>query len=131
MIKKMVVIGLFCSILSLLLGACGGATSASGATNVSGPQAHMNDADFVQHTITIQKGQSVTLVDDTATVHYIFNGQWTADGQQKQGGEPGAPKVQLQFQGNDSQVVGPFNTAGTFHLYCSIHPNMNLTVTVQ
>jgi plastocyanin len=28
-------------------------------------------------------------------------------------------------------AVGPFNTAGTFHLYCSVHLNMNLTVIVQ
>ena len=30
-----------------------------------------------------------------------------------------------------SMTVGPFNTAGTYHLYCSVHVNMNLTVIVQ
>lgn len=91
----------------------------------------MNDANFEQATITIHKGDTITLVDDVSTVHYIFNGEWDSNGNQKQLKESGAPQVQLQFQGNDSQQVGPFNTAGTFHLYCSIHPNMNLTVTVQ
>lgn len=32
---------------------------------------------------------------------------------------------------NDSAAIGPFNTAGTYHLYCTIHQNMNLTVIVQ
>jgi plastocyanin len=45
--------------------------------------------------------------------------------------EPGAPTVNnLQINGNNAQI-GPFNTAGTFHIYCSIHPGMNLTITVK
>ncbi len=47
--------------------------------------------------------------------------------------ENGAPVVNnMQFSGSDgSQTIGPFNTIGTFHLYCSVHPGMNLTVIVQ
>jgi plastocyanin len=45
--------------------------------------------------------------------------------------EAGAPAVQnVQVNGN-SVELGPFNTAGTFHIYCTIHPGMNLTVIVQ
>ena len=29
------------------------------------------------------------------------------------------------------KTIGPFNTAGTFHLYCTVHQGMNLTVIVQ
>jgi len=36
----------------------------------------------------------------------------------------------LQINGNNAQI-GPFTTAGTFHIYCSIHPGMNLTITVK
>lgn len=27
--------------------------------------------------------------------------------------------------------IGPFATAGVFHLYCTIHQGMNLTIVVQ
>jgi plastocyanin len=47
--------------------------------------------------------------------------------------ENGAPVVNnVQISGNgSSQAIGPFNTPGSFHLYCTIHPGMNLTVIVQ
>jgi plastocyanin len=28
-------------------------------------------------------------------------------------------------------MVGPWNTPGTYHVYCTIHQNMQLTVIVQ
>jgi len=91
----------------------------------------MNDTTFVQKTVAIKKGDSLTLVDDVATIHIIQNGTWASNGVRKEGKEPGAPTVQVQFQGNDSQTIGPFNTAGTFQLYCTVHPGMNLIVIVQ
>lgn len=128
--KKLLPLLFVCVFLSVFFVACGDPMATASPSN--GPnQVHMNDANFEQATITIHKGDTITLVDDVSTVHYIFNGEWDSNGNQKQLKESGAPQVQLQFQGNDSQQVGPFNTAGTFHLYCSIHPNMNLTVTVQ
>jgi plastocyanin len=30
-----------------------------------------------------------------------------------------------------SHVIGPWNTPGTYHLYCTIHQNMQLTVRVK
>ena len=90
----------------------------------------MGDTTFMQSAITIKKGGSVNLIDDTATPHIIQNGTWD-NGTAKPGKENGAPTVQQQFVGNDTHQIGPFATAGTFQLYCTIHPNMNLTVTVQ
>ncbi|QBD77264.1 hypothetical protein EPA93_15190 [Ktedonosporobacter rubrisoli] len=37
----------------------------------------------------------------------------------------------MQISGNGSQITGPFTTAGTDHVYCSVHPGMKLTVIVQ
>jgi plastocyanin len=91
----------------------------------------MNETQFEQPEITIKKGQSVELVDDVAVVHIIQNGTWDGNGNARPGAEPGAPKVQLQFQGGDSNSIGPFNTAGTFHYYCTVHNGMNLTVIVK
>ena len=133
--KMLYMLAMFC-ILSLVLVACGGdrsdgSAANSGSVTTTGNQAHMNDSLFAQSSITIKKGESVTLVSDTFTPHIIANGTWD-NGQARPEVEAGAPAVKsVQVNGNSSSVVGPFTTAGTFHLYCTIHPGMNLTVVVQ
>lgn len=91
----------------------------------------MNDTNFVPPSITIKKGEQVTLTNDSlATPHIIANGTWE-NGSAKPAIEPGVPEVKgLQVSENGSDTVGPFNTAGTFQFYCTIHPGMNLTVVV-
>lgn len=91
----------------------------------------MNDTQFVQPSITIHKGESVTLVATTFTPHIIANGTWD-NGQAKAAKESSAPEVKdMQINGNSSGNIGPFTTAGTFKLYCTIHSGMNLIVIVQ
>lgn len=128
MIKRMfTLIGLGC-IVTFLLVACG---STAASTTETKNAVHMSDTNFVQSSITIKKGESITLIDDTMTPHIISNGMWM-NGSAKAASEPGAPDVKnKQFNGNDSGAIGPFTTAGTFQLYCTIHSGMNLTVTVQ
>jgi plastocyanin len=89
----------------------------------------MGATNFVQHSITIRKGQEVNLVDDASSTHIITNGSWV-NGVAKPKKEPGAPSVNQTYIGNDSAPIGPFNSPGTYHLYCTIHQNMNLTVIV-
>ena len=126
--KKLLAIFTFCTLLTLLFVACSG----SGDTSSSGPNTvHMSDTNFVQQSITIKKGEDVTLVNDAAVIHIIENGSWNSNGEAAPAIEPGAPKVEDQVSGNMSQTVGPFNMVGTFHLYCSVHPGMNLTIIVQ
>ena len=48
----------------------------------------------------------------------------------QESGAPGMNNVQISGNGS-SQVIGPFNTPGTYHFYCTVHPGMNLTVIVQ
>lgn len=121
-----------CAVLCLLLlSACNTTASAGGGNSDPATTVHMNDNQFVPQVITIKKGDKLTLVDDVPVIHVIQNGRWDSNGTQRPGSEPGAPTVQVQFNGNDQQAVGPFNTAGTFHLYCTIHDNMNLTVIVR
>lgn len=90
----------------------------------------MTDHNFVQASITIVKGSSLTLVDDASTIHIIQNGTW-ANSTAKPLKETGVPSVNVQLNGNDRQVIGPFPAAGTYHLYCIVHPGMNLTILVQ
>ena len=91
----------------------------------------MDTLTFKKSSITIQKGQVVTLINDVAVAHIIANGTW--DGSTpKPENEPGAPKLNnLQINGNDSGSIGPFNTAGTYQIYCTIHVGMKITVVVQ
>jgi plastocyanin len=126
--KKLLAISMLYTLLTFLFVACSG----SGDTNSSGPNTvHMSDTNFVQKSITIKKGEDVTLVNDAAVIHIIENGSWNSNGVAEPAIESGAPKVEAQVSGNMSQAVGPFNMVGTFHLYCSVHPGMNLTVIVQ
>lgn len=109
----------------------GTGTPGSGNGNGGGaPTVHMGPTNFVQTTVTVSKGANLQLVDDGQYTHILSNGSWV-NGVAKPSKEAGAPTVNsLQINGNNAQI-GPFNTAGTFHIYCSIHPNMNLTITVK
>jgi plastocyanin len=129
MLKKLFIIVGLCSILTLILVACG--STSSGATTTQN-SVHMNATNFTQSSITIKKGEQVTLVnDDLAVPHIISNGTWD-NGKAKPAREAGAPAIKdVQVNGNSSGTIGPFTTAGTFKLYCTIHPGMNLTVIVQ
>lgn len=128
MFKKLCVLLVLWSVIALLLVACG---TADPTASTTGNTVHMNDAQFVQASITIKKGERLTLIDDALTPHIIANGTWE-QGTAHPAREPGAPQVKdVQINGNSSQTIGPFTTAGTFKLYCTIHSGMNLTVVVQ
>jgi plastocyanin len=94
------------------------------------PKVHMNVANFTQSSVTIAKGSKLLLVDDVAVTHILANGSWQ-HGTATPVHEPGAPNVSnVQVNGNSTKI-GPFTIAGTYHLYCTIHEGMNLTVIVQ
>jgi plastocyanin len=126
-VSRFIVGGLVVVIMvTILIVACAG-PGGGGSTDV-----HMGNINFTQSTVTISKGSSLNLIDDVAVVHLISNGFWK-NGGSIPASESGAPTVNnLQFSSaGESHMIGPFNTAGTFHLYCIIHENMNLTVIVQ
>ena len=115
------------ALLTILFAAC----KVVDASNLaSGPQVKMGGSDFIQHTVTIKKGETITLVDTSSAAHIIANGTWQG-GTAKAAKEPGAPVINLNFVGSDTKPTAAFTTAGTFQLYCTIHGGMNLTVTVQ
>ena len=101
------------------------------AASVDGPNTvHMDNTRFVPAATTIRAGERLTLVADTMAPHIIANGTW-ANGSARRAVEPGAPEIDdVTIAGNTSGSVGPFNQPGTYNLYCTIHPGMNLTVTV-
>jgi plastocyanin len=124
---------------SILFAACtrpGTIASGTGSaentpTTGGGTTVHMGSSTFLVATITIPKGSKLTLVNDAAVPHIIMNGTYDANGTPLPGKKPGAPEVNVNFAGNDTHDIGPFTTAGTFNIYCTIHVNMALTITVK
>lgn len=106
-------------------------TTSTSTTSLNGvPTVHMSAANFTQSSITISKGSKLLLVDDVAVIHILAKGSWQ-HGTARPADESGAPKVSnVQVNGNSTEI-GPFTTAGTYHIYCTIHEGMNLTIIVQ
>jgi plastocyanin len=133
--KQWLTLSILC-IAALALAACASAGGRSGnasdqADGAGNTAVHMDNTTFVPRSITIQNGQSLTLIADTFVPHVIANGTW-ANGEAKPAREPGAPEVKdLNIPGNKSGTIGPFTTPGSFQFYCTIHPKMNLTVAVE
>jgi len=97
----------------------------------AGTTVHMGPATFVQSTASVPTGATLQLVDDGAFPHVIRNGMWNGNNSVGPASEPGAPAASDQTTNGQPLTIGPFATAGTFHFYCTIHPGMNLTVTVH
>lgn len=128
-------------LLAVFIVACGGG-SASGSGNSGGntgsPSSsssntvNLTNNNFSPTSITIKKGDSITLNNQAGVTHIISNGSWNGNTPSPKT-ESGAPVVSnlMISSPNETKTIGPFNTAGTFHYYCSVHPGMNLTVTVQ
>ena len=89
MYKKIVAGLLLFGFLTTILAAC----AIYDESAVSGPTGHMGAANFVQQTITITKGDSLTLVDDVGVQHILKNGSWQG-AKQVPATESGAPTLQ-------------------------------------
>lgn len=124
--KKLFGTFILLSLFAVLISAC-----SVGGNTATGPNpVHMDSISFTKPSITIKKGESITLINDEAPPHIIANGTWD-DSTPKPATETGAPKTNMQVDGFGSGKVGPFNTAGTFKLYCTVHPGMKMTVIVK
>jgi hypothetical protein len=86
--KSLFVLLLLCSIASFSLVACG-SIQASAQT---GNEVHLDTIQFAQSSITLHKGESLTLINDSNNSHIIANGLWeNGTAQTVQG--PGAPQA--------------------------------------
>jgi len=115
------------ALISVLIAACGIKEQLAEAKTKVG----MGATEFVETEVTIKKGDFITITNDTPALHIIANGIW--DGTTaKPGAEASAPKVNFSLTGKEAKkTIGPFSTAGTFKLYCTIHPKMNLIIKVE
>jgi hypothetical protein len=123
-----IVVGMI--IISLIVAANPQAGSATTTTNRE-PTVHMSSSTFVQNVVLVPKGSKVLMVNDTTVKHILQNGSWTPGGTIDATAEAGAPIVHTVGSTGGSLEIGPFNAAEVFHIYCTIHKGMNLTIVVQ
>ena len=134
--KKFALVALVGVLCSLMLAACGGASNGGNTSGGGGAcdstHVTMTANTFCEDSITISKGSTITFVDDknTGTEHILVIGKTGAPDTEQGAADFGSNGH--TFQAGDSFTTPPWNTAGTFHITCTIHPTtMNLTVTVQ
>jgi len=121
----------------LLLGAvaASGCGKTPGGTNTgpSGPVDHveMDATNFAVSAVTIKAGVPFKFVDptDTGGLHIIctgHNGKCIANADApSELADPG-----FTINPGDTKTV-TFDKAGTYQVACTVHPDMNLTITVQ
>lgn len=139
--KRLRILGIILAVLalgSILLAACSrpgvSVGNNGGPTPTSNPCANATvqtlASTFQESSVNVPKGCSLMVVPTVTSFHILTNGSWV-NGNQHPANESGAPKVNnLQVTSSPVQI-GPFTTAGTFHIYCTVHPGMNLTVNVM
>jgi plastocyanin len=116
--------------VAVLVAACGvsGSTGSSSSNMVT---VTTNATNFTQPSVTLKKGQTLQVTNNASDMHMLSLGRWQS-GVARPEQEAGAPSVSnLQLNANSSVTIGPWNTPGTYYIYCTIHPNMMLKVTVQ
>ncbi len=116
---------------AILIGALSQPGMATTAPTTGGePTMHMGISSFAQSSVTVSKGSKLLLIDDGSFPHILANGSWQ-NGTPRTVTESGAPTVRNVQISSGSVEIGPFNLAGTYHIYCSVHQGMNLVITVQ
>lgn len=116
---------------AILIAAIGQTSAPTGTTYTNGvPTVHMSAVNFSQPSVIIPKGSKLLLIDDVTALHILSTGSWE-NGVPTPANEPGAPPVTNVQVNGKSVEIGPFTTAGTYHIYCTVHQGMNLTIIVQ
>jgi plastocyanin len=87
----------------------------------------MSFMDFSKDVVTLHRGERLTLVNSSRNIHAIGPGE---DGQivSHVRGEPLTGYHMMET--NAVYTTGAWLIPGTYHVTCSIHPMMNLTVVV-
>lgn len=118
--------------LALVVLAMAGCVVQSAPPTSTGNTINMGATTFDRVTLTIKKGERLTFVDDraTGTIHILVIG---SQGQAKT--QAGAADFKgstgITFQPGDSWTSPTWDTPGTYHVTCTVHPTtMNLTITV-
>ncbi len=144
--KRLRIVGLVLTILalgSILLVACarpgtvttnagGGSTptAGGGGSNCANGSVHTLATSFQESCVNLTKGSSLKIVPSAPSLHIFANGSYM-NGSPQPANEPGAPAVSNVQETSSPVTIGPFTTAGTFHIYCTVHVGMDLTINVK
>jgi plastocyanin len=118
---------------ALLVGATAQpATAVSASPGGAGTaSANLTANRFAPDIVALHTGETLTFVDEGSVPHILANGEWSADNHPSSAIETGAPAIRNLDVSGKSVRIGPFTTPGTYHIYCTVHPGMTLTVLVQ
>ncbi len=129
--KQLALVAL-CALVCSLLAACGLTSGGSNSGPCTAQNLTMGPNNFCTSALTLPKGSTITFVDepDNGAIHILVIG---TDGNEET--EPGAPDFGgtsgHSMNAGDTWTTPPWNTPGTYHVTCTVHPQtMNLTVTV-
>lgn len=132
--KKFIIPVVSVLVLAFVVAGCGKSTAGTSTGGGGGActKIEMAATTFVQSTCTIKAGDSLQFVDPTSTGGYhilCFGKDQTctanADGPAELNTAGG-----VTFNGGDTKSY-TFTKAGTYEVTCTIHPDMNVTITVQ
>jgi len=115
------------SLLALVLAGCGGGGSSSAASN----ELDLGPFNFQQTSLTISAGQALHIVDgqQTGGTHNLCFGQNGHCDANPTGPSALHSPGMMITPGTTRDIT--FDTAGTYHITCTIHIIMNFTLTVQ
>ena len=87
----------------------------------------MSFMDFSVDTVTLHRGDRLTMVNSSRNIHAIGPGQ----NGQVTSAVPGEPLTGFRMlETNGTYTTDPWMVPGTYYITCSIHPMMNLKVVV-
>ncbi len=90
----------------------------------------MSHEKFDQETVRIHVGDRLRFNNNSGWLHVIGPGDEGRFALEKGAPSLGARGAFLSESGNEF-VTAPWTTPGTFHITCSLHPEMNITVVVS
>ena len=125
------IVALFLLTLALVIAGCGGGSASGGGSGGASNEVDLGAASFEQSSVTLTSGQALHLVDSQASggTHNLCIGQnGTCDSSAN--GPSELVGAGMMVNAGDTKDI-TFSAAGTYHVTCTIHPNMNLTVTVK
>lgn len=111
----------------LWLAGCGAKVTSNNPNTIT-----MISAQFSQSTITLIQGQTLAFLDDSdnGATHFLVIGKdgqsFTEHGTPDFGGLAGS-----RIEAGNVWTTPPWQVPGVYHVTCTVHPGMNLTVTVK
>jgi plastocyanin len=103
--------------------------SGGGASADSTPMVHLGLNAFSPTLIAVPEGSQLRFTEDSAITHILTYGAWS-NGHTELATPANAPALANRQISGGSFAIGPFTTPGTYHILCTVHPGMQVTVIV-